>query len=209
MPVSALSRGAGEAEGGLAERGRGAVTGGLIGAAAGGFGVPLLEAGIAGGRYLARKPIEIARSVYNPTGQASRALGRTYAEAFAADPAAARRLDLAQMGVGPGQEAVAMDVLGQPGRNLARSAANLSGEARDVLEQTLEPRTAGQSERFTDWFRQWSNYPDVYSAQEAIDVAEHGFEPLQLRPRHARRATCRCGRPPWSSSPARPRCSAP
>jgi hypothetical protein len=167
--TGALS-GAGEAEGGLAERGRGALTGGFIGGVAGGVAAPVLEGGIAAGRYFAGKPIELLRSTFRPDAQAERAIGRAYQQAVEADPVAARRLALGELG--PGSPAVVADVLGQPGRNLSRSAANLSGQAADVIDQTVQPRGAAQSLRFSDWFRQFSNYPDVHSAQEAIDLAE-------------------------------------
>jgi hypothetical protein len=168
--------GLGEGEGGLTEvregatlpdRIKGMLFGGAVGGAAGGLGAPVLEGTIAAGRYLAGKPVELIRSAIAPGAQAERAVGRAYQQAVAADPAAARRLDLAELG--PGSPAVVLDVLGQPGRNLARSAANLSGQAADVIEQTLEPRAAAQSSRFTDWFRQSMNYPDAFSAQEAIE----------------------------------------
>lgn len=166
--TGALS-GLGEAEGTLAERLPHGVTGGLIGGAVGGVAAPVLEGGIAAGRYLARKPIDYGRAILAPGAQAEARIARAYAEAAAADPAAARRLTQADLGSGP---AVVMDVLGQPGRNLARSAANLSGQARDLLEQTLEPRTAGQSHRLNDWFQQWMQHPDAHALQEAIDLAE-------------------------------------
>jgi hypothetical protein len=166
--TGALS-GAGEAEGGLAERGRGALTGGLIGGAVGGVAAPVLEGGIAAGRYLAGKPIEYIRSAIAPEASASRAVGRAYQQAVEADPAAIGRLAPGELG--PGRPGVVLDVLGEPGGNLGRSAANLSGAASTTLNRTLDPRFEGQGDRFTTWFRQWSNYPDAYTAQEALEQA--------------------------------------
>src|SRR5262249_46619095 len=114
-----------------------------------------------------------------PERAAGRAVGRAYVEAARADPTAVNRLAAAELA--PGGPAVVMDVLGQPGRNLARSAANLSGEARDVLEGTLDPRLAAQGQRFSDWFRQWLNHPDAFAAQEAIDAAQHAGNSANYR----------------------------
>jgi hypothetical protein len=151
----------------LSSRVRGLLFGGAVGGAAGGLGAPVLEGTIAAGRYLAGKPIEYIRSAIAPGAQAERAIGRAYQQAVEADPTAIRRL--APTELGPGQPGVVMDVLGAPGGDLARSAANLSPAARTTLARTLDPRFEGQGDRFATWFRQWSNYPDAYAAQEALE----------------------------------------
>lgn len=167
--TGALS-GAGEAEGTLAERLPHAVTGGLIGGAVGGVAAPVLEGGIAAGRLVGGKVPEYIRSTFRPGAQAERAIGRAYQQAVETDPAAINRL--AQSELGGGRPGVVMDVLGEPGRGLARSAANLSDTARDTLNRTIDPRAESQGDRFTTWFRQWMGHPDAFTAQEAIDAAQ-------------------------------------
>lgn len=160
--------GFGEGEGlgdsaGRAAFGTGA--GGLLG----GLGVPIVEGAIKGVGALASYPINAVRGAINPTGAAERAIGRAYGEATQADPRGLNRLRPAELT--PGGPATVMDVLGQPGRDLARSAANISGGARDTLNQTLNERFESQGGRLTGWLRSTFHFPDVHSQQAAIKQA--------------------------------------
>ena len=49
-----------------------------------------------------------------------------------------------------GSEAMLADVLGEPGRSLARSTANVSPAAREILENASTDRMAGQPDRLID-----------------------------------------------------------
>lgn len=149
-----------------------AAAGTVLGGAVGALGVPVVEGAVKGIGALASKPLNMLRSGMNPEGGAERAIGRAYREAVEADPNAVNRL--AQSELQPGAPQTVLDVLGGPGRDLARSAGNLSGGARDTLNATLDERFANQTGRMTDWFRRSFNYPDVHAQQQAIETASKG-----------------------------------
>lgn len=158
--------GIGEGEG-AADRAAKGATGFALGGAIGGVGTPLVEGAVRGAGLLVSKPAGMISAALNPTGAAERAIGRAGQEAQRADPAAANRLTAADLG--GGGPATVLDTLGQPGRNLARSAGNISGEARDVLSQTLDPRFEEQVPRLTNWLRATFHYPDAHAQQQAIE----------------------------------------
>lgn len=88
------------------------------------------------------------RGMMNPTGTAERKV----AQALAADGAqdATQRLATLQQGGAP---AVLADAGGEATRGLARSAGNISGEARNVMRETLDERFAGQADRMVEMIR--------------------------------------------------------
>lgn len=161
--------GAGEGET-LPERVTKSATGGLVGAGVGAVAPPLVEGAVRAAGAAISTPVNLIRGALNPQGAAEKAVGRALLEAGQADPTAVNRLTAGSLG--PDSPAIAMDVLGQPGRNLARSASNLSGAAGDVLNQTLNPRLEQQVPRVTGWLRATFHYPDVGAQQQAIDAVE-------------------------------------
>lgn len=62
-----------------------------------------------------------------------------------------------------------MDVGGEPGRALARSAANVSPEGRAIMNNAIDQRFQSQAERFRDWFAGTRNFPTQASRNAAID----------------------------------------
>lgn len=165
---SGLLSGAGEGET-PEDRGIKAAVGTAIGGTIGAVAPPLVEGA---GRLVSAavsKPVNMIRAAINPEGAAEGAIGRAAADAERADPAALNRLT--QQELTPGSPATVMDTLGQPGRNLARSAGNISGEARDVLNQTLDPRFEGQVPRLVNWLQNTFHFPDALAQQEAIQQA--------------------------------------
>lgn len=157
--------GAGEGET-LPDRAVKGATGGAVGAGVGAIAPPLVEGAVKLGSVAISKPANFMRSVINPQGTADRAVGRAFIESARADPQAVNRLTAADLGQGgPG---VVMDVLGEPGRRLAKSASNISGEARHVLDDTLNPRFEEQVPRLAGWLRSTFHYPDVHAQEEAI-----------------------------------------
>ena len=62
------------------------------------------------------------------------------------------------------------DVLGEPGRKLARSAANISPEARETMNQALNARGEGQGERAITWLDDMFSFPNARAQQEALDA---------------------------------------
>jgi hypothetical protein len=144
------------------------VSGAVVGGALGGAGVPVIEKGAQAVGYLAQKPIGLIRGAFNPEKEALRRIGVAEQRAARVDPNAENRLNPSE--ITGGSEAV-IDVLGSPGRDLARAAANRSPEARDVLNQTLDPRFTQQAPRFVNWFKSTLNHPDQVVQQEAIETA--------------------------------------
>lgn len=59
-----------------------------------------------------------------------------------------------------GPDAMNVDVLGERGRSLARNAANISPDAREVMEPALMGRTQGQNTRVVSDMRKIANLPD-------------------------------------------------
>lgn len=143
------------------------VVGTVLGGAIGAVAPPLVEGAVKGTTALFAKPLSMISAAANPKGAAERAIGRAANEAATADPAAVNRLAESELTAGAPQ--TVMDTLGQPGRNLARSASNLSGEATDKLNATLNPRFEGQADRFVSWLNNTFHYPNVHAQQEALD----------------------------------------
>lgn len=164
--ATGAAAGAGEGEDAGDRLVRGLVGGG-VGTGIGAVAPPLVEGVIQGGRLIAAPVVNNVRAALNPTGAAERAIAGAKAQAERADPNAINRLT--EQDLVPGGPAVVMDVLGQPGRNLARSAKNISGEAGDIFDQTLDPRYVEQAPRLISWLRRTFAYPDAHAQQAAIE----------------------------------------
>lgn len=152
--------GFGKGEGGLQNRAEGAVGGAAMGGAVGGAAPVAINAVRA-----AVEPVANAvRSVTHPTHEAARRVR----EALAADAATgastdailgvqngtARRDAAALIAQGrAGQEVRNIDTGGEGTRALARSAANQSPEAREMLARMTNDRFEGQTDRTTDFMR--------------------------------------------------------
>jgi hypothetical protein len=65
-----------------------------------------------------------------------------------------------------------MDVAGEPGRRLARSAANTSAEGGAVLNQAIDERFEGQTQRLSDWLNSTFNYPNAALQQQALERSQ-------------------------------------
>jgi len=167
--VTGAAAGAGEGTT-IEDRASRAAIGSAVGGAIGAVAPPLVEGGAKLIGAAVSTPINMLRAAANPTGAAERAVGRAYNEAATIDPSAVNRLAPSELV--PGGPQAVMDTLGQPGRNLARSAANISGGAKDTLNQTLDPRFESQGARLTQWLRSTFNYPDAHGQQQAIDKVE-------------------------------------
>lgn len=138
----------------------GGVVGGAVGVAA-----PVVGRGIGA----AISPIANAvRGIRDPATEASRRV------ATALD----RDIRLGGNGLDPAEFAAArasgtpvnlMDVGGETTRALARSAANTSPEGRAVLNEAIDTRFEGQSNRLSDWLRRTFNYPNAVDQQRAIE----------------------------------------
>lgn len=169
--------------------GRGAVSGGVIGAAdaaargqdslgGGGIGMVGGAAGPVVGRVagaVAAPVVSAYRGIRDPAGEASRRLASTISRDIRARQGQAVRPEQGltagefQQAKTAGQPVMAQDVGGESTRALARSAANTSPEARQVLDQAINQRYEGQSQRLTDWLRTNFHYPDAQAQQQALD----------------------------------------
>jgi hypothetical protein len=161
--------GAGEAEGDLGERAKGAGVGGLVGGAVGGVATPVVEGLARGAGALASYPVSVARGLLTPGAASERAIGRALTQAERSDPTGINRITQGQFQAAPG-EAVVGDVLGEPGRKLARSAANISPEARETMNIALDERARAQGTRATQWLDDQFSFPNARAQQEALDA---------------------------------------
>ncbi len=147
-----------------------ALVGGGLGGLVGGLAAPVVETGAKIVGTALSKPISVIRSAINPEAAASRAVGRAFQDATRTDPGAVSRLNPNELT--PSGPQTVLDTLGGQGRDLARSAANLSGEARDTLNASLNDRYVAQTGRFIDWLNKTFNFPNAHAQQEAIDQVE-------------------------------------
>lgn len=159
--------GAGEGEN-LDERLKGAALGTVAGGITGGVAPPIVEGVLTGGKILAAPVISAVRGAWNPENEALRLAANTLASDARADPTARTRLTPTEFGsnVAQGGPAVLGDLGGEGTRGLMRAASNISPEARERFNATLDPRFETQANRVSDWLRQTMHYPNP-TAQEA------------------------------------------
>jgi hypothetical protein len=162
--------GFGEGEG-LGGSLKGAAIGAPVGGLVGGASVPVVEGLARGAGALASYPVSVARGLITPERASERAIGRALQQAERADPGAVNRFTEAQFAAqGPGGPAVVGDVLGEPGRKLARSAANISPEARETMNIALNARGEQQGARAINWLDSMFSFPNARTQQEALDA---------------------------------------
>lgn len=126
--------GAGSAEGDISQRVGPAAIG-----TAGGAGIGAAVAGVAPtiADYIGRA----VHGIFSPAKQAENTIARTAMEAARTSP---------QSRVLPGQmtpDTMVADILGEPGRVLARSTKNISPVAADIMQGAVEDRARGQFPR--------------------------------------------------------------
>lgn len=148
----------------------GAAIGAPLGAGIGAAAVPLVEGAVRGAGALISKPASIIAGNLNPERAAQRAVGRATEEAIRADPGGLQRLTAGQLT--PGGEAMVADVLGEPGRRLARSASNISGEAAERLNQAIDPRLEAQAGRIGRWIDDSLSFPNAHAQQQALEATQ-------------------------------------
>jgi hypothetical protein len=71
-----------------------------------------------------------------------------------------------------GQPVTPMEVGGEPGRALTRSAANISDEARGIATQRIMGRFEQQTNRWDQWLGTRFHYPNAEAQQQALDQVE-------------------------------------
>jgi len=164
--VGGLS-GAGEGETG-AERLSKAATGAAVGGVVGWVASPVLDVATrAGGRALT----EAGRYLFpNTDARALKILQGAQESAEKIDPSAATRLTGQQVARTP--SAAVVDMLGEPGRAVARWVANASPEARNTLNRMIDPRFEGQAARVVGWLNNAFHFPSATAQREALEAAK-------------------------------------
>lgn len=78
-----------------------------------------------------------------------------------------------------GPDAMNVDVLGERGRSLARNAANISPDAREVMEPALAGRTQGQNTRVVSDMRKIANIADdsTQTVDDLVKEIDNKFRP--------------------------------
>jgi len=155
-----------ESRGDLGEIGKGAGLGALIGGAGG----ALAEGAIAGGRAIVDPLRGLAKT--GPADQ--QAIARIALEAKNAklSPQAVQG-ELQRLG----PDAMLGDALGLQGATMARSAANLSPEARSVLETTSGARLASQPARLINDIGQASGNPSLKTTSQIAELLDKVSRP--------------------------------
>jgi hypothetical protein len=174
------SAAAGAAYGGLAGAGEGvgatdtatrATTGAILGGAIGGVAAPVVEGALQLGKAALAPISGLARGIFKPDNEAAMRITGAIKKDVDTDPAARNRLTPQEFAASKqaGTPVAAIDLGGESTKALARSSANTSPEARQILNDTIDQRFEGQSGRMVDWLRSTFHYPDAQAQQEAID----------------------------------------
>ena len=145
----------------------GAAVGGVVGTVA----PPIVEGAIRGGRQLLTPMVNAVRGAINPEAEASRRVVTAIGRDIQSDPNAVTRLTPAEFAASAqnGGPAVVMDLGGNLTRRLADSAAITSPEGGTALNQTINNRFEGQSNRITTWLQNTFNFPNAHAQQAAIE----------------------------------------
>jgi hypothetical protein len=158
----------------IASRVAGAATGGATGALLGAAAAPAVEGVIKAGKAVATaaRPVTSAvRGVINPEAEA----GRKIVQRIEADQKVGQGLTPQEFAAvnREGQPVSVMDLGGDNTRNLARSAANTSGEAKAALDNSINDRFESQVPRVSDYLRNLfgGKVADVEANREALQVA--------------------------------------
>jgi muramidase (phage lysozyme) len=158
----------------IASRVAGAATGGATGTLLGAAAAPAVEGVIKAGKAIATaaRPITSAvRGVINPEAEA----GRKIVQRIEADQKVGQGLTPQEFAAAnrEGQPVSVMDLGGDNARNLARSAANTSGEAKAALDNSINDRFESQVPRVSDYLRNLfgGKVADVEANREALQVA--------------------------------------
>lgn len=186
--------GTGTSEGGVENRVAGGLGGAALGAAAGAAAPPLIEAGTSAiNNYVVPRINAVRRPAYEAARRISEAQASDVAASRAADAAyglpnsTQRQLD-AQGLVASGQAGNELRNIDNPDlgfsneavKALARSAANQSPEARDVLNRMTNDRFSGQTDRVSDFVRNLVGTPGnaAESREALLDAARQANRPL-------------------------------
>lgn len=193
--------GFGNSEGGVENRVAGTIGGAAVGAAAGAAAPPLIEAGAnAVNNYIVPQINTIRRPAYEAARRIVAAQDNDVAASRAADasygqPGTAHRQADAQTLVAQGRAGGELRNIDNPDLGfsnsnvtaLARSSANNSPEARDIIGRMINDRFAGQSDRTTTFLRNLipTNGNAAESREALVEAARRANRPLYDAARQA------------------------
>mgnify|MGYP001569412930 FL=1 len=181
MAARSAAFGGGLAATDAAVRGEDPMTAGALGAGVGAAAAPVARAiGMAAAPFV--QPVATAiRGMRDPEREAARRVFGAVERNVEIGPQPVPGVpgamtnpagDAAEFAAGrmAGTPAAIVDVAGEPGRALARSAANTSPEGRAALTGMIDPRFEGQGGRVVDWLNRTFHFPNAAAQQEAIDT---------------------------------------
>jgi hypothetical protein len=142
-----------------------------------------LETALNAGKAVAAPVRNAVRGAVNPEGEAARRVAESYRSTMAGEGANIPPENLQHMAASQLQERMAapggdasfggetrlMDIMGERGRALARSAANTSPEARDTLQSVIQPRFEAQAPRLEEFLRDVSGGPTAGESRAALE----------------------------------------
>ena len=168
--IYGAAAGAGAGEEG--NRTQSAISGSLVGAATG-AATPLA---LAGAKKLAQPVVDGARTAFaSPQNTVQHRMAAAMREAGKSNDEIAA--ELAKLG----DEGMLVDTLGASGQGLARSAANTNPAARDILEDAVNARTAGQPQRLTDKLLDASGLDQPQTIDELLGAQRKATQPAISR----------------------------
>lgn len=176
----------------------------LTDVAMGGLLAPGVPSAIVGGavKGVTQNPIANAvRAARDPEGEAARRVANSYQQATYAQPGAAgtSRLRPQQIetqatvqlagrdraeGMLPGNAGTStlLDIMGQPGQDLARSAANNSSLAKQTINDVVQPRLESQGERVVNFLSNLVGGNNANASRDALrQVADQARRPAYER----------------------------
>lgn len=160
--------GVGNSEGGAENRAIDGAFGGVLGGTTGMAGSALVTAVGRGWDVLRRK---LAPKFGTPEGRAKAQLAAAMADSGMTPEQITAKLDSL------GGEGMVMDAMGEPGRALARTSANNSPAAREMLETASVTRMAGQPDRLTDKLLEAGGLDEPRTVRELQDAARAEARP--------------------------------
>lgn len=160
--------GAGNSQDGIENRAVDAGIGGVLGGTTGIAG-SMLVTGIGRGWDVLRR--KLAPKFGTPEGRAKAQLAAAMADSGMTPEQITAKLDSL------GGEGMVMDAMGESGRALARSSANNSPVAREMLETASVSRMAGQPDRLTDRLLEAGGLDEPRTIRELQDAARAEARP--------------------------------
>lgn len=168
-----------ENDGGVAEKATAAAQAAPVGLALGAAAPAVVQGAgalVRGVGNMAAAPINTVRGLINPEAEAARRVGA----ALSRDGVKSAADELATMQA-TGAPAVLADVGGETTRALARSAANISPEARQAIAEPVKDRFLGQTDRIAETLRSLGRADASKTIDELQNAARAANRPAYMK----------------------------